>query len=467
MKKYLFFVFLSLSQLAFSQKPMLCARIEGLWHFYDTNGKEMFEAHTAHATHPQGWVNDMVSVLQVVDAQLDSNQSIMPIFRRVLLDVKGNVVLEPKLKDSYRIAMPVDAEGYALIANQETGNFMLCDKKGEIVPLPTNVTSLSYKGEGMIEFVAREDSLEDYSNSLKTLYDLKQKKAVYKGKWYDMGMFQQGISIFSLVNENVGVINKKGEIIVPSIYKLPVENDDEAYALLNETKFEFIILKDSTDNYLIFNKIGKQIGEKSYAEKPVENNGFISVWDEEKAWSIIDAKGNTVAPTVWGSNQEREGFNSAKIAAITKEEVFGIINTKGELIVGFEKEYRYETASPTCIFLSKDGNKWDIFNAKGKIIRTLEADSIQPFGKFHYASFSLAGKNGLISDEGKVIIPLGNYSFSTICDDFFETKEEEGDEIKYQFWNTSGKMVLKNPIQDMGADWIIPVTPNQKYYVPF
>ena len=367
MNKYLFLFFFLLSQLAFSQKPMLCARIEGVWHFYDTNGKEMFEAHTAHATHPQGWVNGMLSVLQVVDAELDSNESIMPIFRRVLLDVKGNVVLEPKIKDSYRIATPVDAEGYALIANQETGDFMICDKKGEVVALPANVTSLSYKGEGMIEFVAREDSTDDYTNSLKTLYDLKQKKAVYKGKWYDMGTFQQGIVIFSLVNGNSGVLNKKGEILIPCIYKLPLENDDDAYALLNETKFEFIILKDSTDNYLIFNKMGKQIGKKSYAEKPVENNGYISVWDEEKAWSILDAKGNVVAPTVWGSNQEREGFNAAKIAAITKDEIFGIINTKGELIVPFEKGYKYEAASPSCIFLSIDGKNGTFLMQKAKL----------------------------------------------------------------------------------------------------
>ena len=73
----------------------------------------------------------------------------------------------------------------------------------------------------------------------------------------------------------------------------------------------------------------------------------------------------------------------------------------------------------------------------------------------------------MISDEGKIVIPLGNYELSTICDDFFETKEVSGDNIKYQYWNPTGKMVLKNPIQDMGADWIIPVEPGAKYYVPF
>lgn len=160
---------------------MLCARIEGLWHFYDTNGKEMFEANTARATLPQGWVNGCVSVLQVTNATLDSNQNIVPIFRRVLLDAKGKAVFEPKIADAYRILTPIDGAGYALLTNQETGEFMLCDKTGEKVAFPSNATKVGYKGEGLIEFIAKEDSVNEEVNPFKTLYDMKQKKVLFRG----------------------------------------------------------------------------------------------------------------------------------------------------------------------------------------------------------------------------------------------------------------------------------------------
>ncbi len=463
--KSIYFLLLGLIQLsAFAQKPMLCARIEGLWHFYDTNGKEMFEANTVRATLPQGWVNGCVSVLQVTNAMPDSSQSIVPVFSRVLLDTKGKVVFEPKVTVPYRIITPVDAAGYALLTNMETGEFMLCDKTGEVVDFPSNATNINYKKEGLIEFVAKEDSVNEDVSPFKTLYDMKQKKALFRGKWEFLGDFHNGIAFINDTLHRLGAINRKGEILVPTRYKCPL---DDEYMFMTEIETEYFILMDSSDEYVIFNKNGKQLGDKSFAQQPVISSNFISVWDDEKEWYIIDNKGNIVAPHLWKNNQNTEGFNALGIAAISQDELYAIINPKGEQIVGFDKGYKYALTSPSSIFLSKDEEEWDVFNAKGKIIRSISAVSMLPFGNNHYTQFSLQEQNGLMSDDGKVVIPLGNYAFSTICDDFFETKETVGDNIIYQYWNPLGKMVLKNPIQDMGADWIIPVQPEAKCYVPF
>lgn len=443
---------------------MLCARIEGLWHFYDTNGKEMFEANTARATLPQGWVNGYVSVLQVTNATLDSNQNIMPVFSRVLLDTKGKVIFEPKIKVPYRIITPVDASGYALLMDVEAGVFVLCDKMGEEVAFPNNATNVGYKGEGLIEFIAKEDSVNEQVSPYKTLFDLKQKKIVLRGKWEFLGDFHNGIALINDTLHRLGAINRKGESLIPTRYKCPVEDE---FLFMTETESEYFILMDSSDQYVIFNKNGKQLGDKSFAQQPVISNNAISVWDDEKEWYIIDNKGNIIAPNLWKNNQNTEGFNDAGIAAVSQDELYAIINPKGEQIVGFDKGYKYAVTSPSSIFLSKDEEKWDVFNAKGKIIRSISAVSIQPFRSNHYTEFSLQEQNGLMADDGKIVIPLGNYEFSTICDDFFETKETVGDNIMYQYWNPLGKMVLKNPIQDLGADWIIPVQPGQKCYIPF
>lgn len=460
---YLLLTVISLS--LFAQKPMLCARIEGLWHFYDTNGKEMFEAGYARASMPQGWVNGYLSVLQVTNAQLDSNQAIVPVFNRVLLDTKGKLVLEPKIKDSYRILMPIDDAGYAGLLNNETGEVMLCDKNGERINFPKNASvRVEYKGEGIIEFVSKEDSTNNEENPPKILYDLKQKKTIITAKWEFLGNFHHGVALFHDTLHRLGAMNRKGEIIVSNSYKCPVEDE---YTFMTESENDYLIMQDSLEQFLVFNKNGKQMGGKSFAQMPVVSNDFIAVWDEEKEWYIIDNKGNIIAPSLWKNNQKSKGFNAAGIAAITQDDMYAIINTKGEQIVGFSKGYKYAITSPNCVFLSKDEEKWDIFNAKGKMLRSISAVSILPFGKYHYTQFSLEGQNGLMTDDGKILIPLGNYTFSTICDDFFETKETNGDNILYQYWNPSGKMVLKNPIQDMSADWIIPVQPEQKYYIPF
>ena len=424
----------------------------------------MFEAHTAHATQPQGWVNGCLSVLQVTSAELDSNQAIMPVFRRVLLDVKGHIVLEPKLKNSYRIVQPLDAAGYANISDNETGYFLLCDKKGEMVSFPANATQVSYRGEGIIEFVAREDSLLEAEYPFQSLYDIKQKKVIYRGKWTSMGYFRQGVSIFKDTKSNMGLINRKGEMILSALYKCPIEDD---YHFMGEMLHEYFIFQDSIENFVVFNREGKQIGGNSFSQMPVIHHGYISVWDEEKEWYIIDNKGNIVAPQVWQNNQDTQGFNEVGITAVTKDEKYTVINTKGTQIVGFEKGYVAAVVSPTTVFLSKDKQQWDVFNAKGKLIQSISADEIVPFGKYHYAEFWLEEQKGLISAEGKVIIPLGNREFSAISDDFFETREINGEDIRYQYWNPAGKMVLKNPIQEMNADWIIPVEPDREYYTPF
>lgn len=279
-----------------------------------------------------------------------------------------------------------------------------------------------------------------------------------------MGDFYDGIALLNDTLHRLGAINKKGEILIPTRYKCPVEDE---FVFMTEIEMDYFILMDSSDQYVIFNKNGKQLGEKAFAQLPVVSSDYISVWDDEKEWHIIDNKGNIIAPNLWKNNQNSEGFNAVGIAAISQDEVYAIINPKGEQIVGFEKGYKYALTSPSSIFLSKDEEKWDVFNAKGKIIRSISAVSILPFGNNHYTQFSLQEQNGLMTDDGKVVIPLGNYEFSTICDDFFETKETVGSNIMYQYWNPLGKMVLKNPIQDLNADWIIPVQPGQKYYIPF
>jgi hypothetical protein len=441
---------------------MLCARIDATWHFYDTNGKEMFEAHTARATMPQGWVAGQVSVLQITDAALDEKLNIEPIFKRVLLDAKGNLVLEPKCKESYRIIHPVDNSGFALLANNETGESMLCNRKGEMLALPKDATNVRYKGEGMLVFVTKKDSIEGGETPQETLYDFAEKKVRLQGRWSLLGSFHQGVALVKDNENKMGMINKKGEWLIPMEYTCPIEDD---WTFMEEMEHTVIILKNADDNYVLFNLEGKRITDEGYAEMPVYNYGYISVWDAERGWYIIDIDGNVMAKDVWKGNENSRGFNATGMAAITENGIYRVISHSGAELVGSQKGYKYAQYGRSTLFLSTDEITWDVYNSKGKRLNTLQAESIADFGKFRYSSFTLGDKVGIVSEEGNIIVPPAKHTFPIICDEFFESQTIEGEDIQYQYWNPSGKMVLKNPIGEMGADWIIPHNPDQRFYL--
>ena len=56
---FIFILILFQSILTIAQEPMVAYRKEGIWHYFDTNGKLMWQPYMDVASFPNGWCNGL------------------------------------------------------------------------------------------------------------------------------------------------------------------------------------------------------------------------------------------------------------------------------------------------------------------------------------------------------------------------------------------------------------------------
>ncbi|BDQ02281.1 WG repeat-containing protein [Ignavibacterium sp.] len=146
------------------------------------------------------------------------------------------------------------------------------------------------------------------------------KKIVIEPK-YDEVSFFEGKLAGVKIDDLWGVINDKGNIIVPPNYTI-IEICGE------------MILAYKRDNYSIFDKFGKEmpsISKKYNWFKPADESGLIIV-TEGKKYGLINDKGNAIVPAKYDF---LSNFNSG-MARFQKDKKWGFINKAGKEVITAE-----------------------------------------------------------------------------------------------------------------------------------
>lgn len=158
-----------------------------------------------------------------------------------------------------------------------------------------------------------------------------------------------------------GIVNSKGELIVPFIYNEGFDYNNGIAVLTNE--------KGST----YFNSDGKIIGSENLAlNGPVNTytkEDYLAIKDAFSGlYGFIDQEGNLQIPFKW-----KDAYNFCNgLALVEDDSGVYVIDLNGNIIINPETLIEYESVKPLFIYnlliVSKGDDNYGVINTKGKEI---------------------------------------------------------------------------------------------------
>lgn len=274
-------------------------------------------------------------------------------------------------------------------------------------------------------------------------------------------LFQNDIAIVSKNNSNeFYYINTKGEQIGSMEYYL-ADNFYNGYA---------IVKKQSDDDYIYINRNGEHAIPGEYAKAGIFNNQLAPVKDEANV-VIQDYNDQTGSyeyqyDFYYYINKEGEKiianedyveanpfYKNCAVVAIADniddynfDYKYGLINTKGEILVDFD----YEDAQDYCtedLWAVKDDGEWGYVDKNGKEIIDFDYKTAYPFSEGFaavcedYNEWYFIDKKGSISNYP--------YDFENINIGFSEGLAAVKYDNKWGYINTSGDFVIEPQYTDM------------------
>ncbi len=354
------------------------------------------------------------------------------------IDKDSNVVI-PFI---YKFLNPFDSEGMAFGQIGDKQGFI--NTKGEtVIPFIYDDLGLFNIGlaraekNGKTGFINRKGETQ-----IKLIYDDAN------------GFIDCGVAQVSQ-NNKYGFINTAGKIVIPLIYpKVDFHSKDsllfafkngkwaifdyfgnqksdfiydEIYGTSNNFDyfnekylFNGLLLIRKGNQYSYLNRELKTVTDFGYYSKaePISEYGFAIV--KKGNYGIINSKGEIVVPCIYSKiehpHKEYDGFYDEFY--IYKNGKVGLLNRDTKPITdiiytSFEYDYFYDNGNYYTLFVARKNNKCGLIGSNGDIILPIEYDEI---GKFESNNCAIAKKNGLygiINNKGKMQIPFEYSSITT------------------------------------------------------
>lgn len=173
---------------------------------------------------------------------------------------------------------------------------------------------------------------------------------------------EDGLAIVESWQRKYGVINKKGELLIPTMY-----NDIDRIG-----KGRFAV--DTETGTVLMNEKGKQLNRRTYERIDVFSEGLAFAKRKRKQ-VYLDRTGREVLTLKWEWGRPfREG-----LAAVTSQKKWGYINRQGELVVDlqFDRARAFSGgAAPVAIGNNSNTQRWGLINREGRFITPLKYSDI-------------------------------------------------------------------------------------------
>lgn len=229
--------------------------------------------------------------------------------------------------------------------------------------------------------------------------------------------FSEGLAIATKYNKGTGIIDSKNNIVIPLEYHIwhsfindqlssPDEHDDVLDMTgNNETRG---ISKDG--KWGLINKKGEWVVPLTY-ESEISNSdmgesedgvaryyGGLAPVKKDGKWGVIDVKGNLVVPIIYDEAHTYNGY-----ASLLKDGKWGSVDQNNNIVVPFEYD-QIKGYKDGIIIVSKN-NYWGATDDKGNIVVPIIYDNMYaPYDGISVVKKN--GRNGLVRDDGTVILPL-------------------------------------------------------------
>jgi len=184
----------------------------------------------------------------------------------------------------------------------------------------------------------------------------------------------------------MGCIDTLGNIVVPIQYRKIIPLGDHFIGVSTNGKWG--VSKTS----------GEVITDEKYLEVSPFSNGYAAVRTGRK-WGIIDSTGKEIVAPVY----DAAGTFSEGMCAVRQSIYWGFINTNGTLAVPCNYTMVGSYLRNAAPVKTKTG--WALIDHDGKQITKPNFTFIERIGEIPVFSFRKDGVNGLLSTDGKVILP--------------------------------------------------------------
>lgn len=313
-------------------------------------------------------------------------------------DEKGNVIIP---LGKYKFLNPIDEKGMILA---ELGN-----KHGYIDIHENIIVPFEYDGLGVYS-----EELAFVKKNNKYGYIDRKGKIIIPIQFEDESYFRKAGLARVKKNGLYGFINKKGKEIIPIIYKDADQSTADSLVSLNKKgKWAFFdsFGKQKTD--FIYDEIAlTDIDIKGESESTFWKNGLILVRRNGEV-AYLDKELKEVIP--FRKYDFGERFNQNRIAIVSKNHKYGIINEFGKEIVKPEYdtlEHPEEDYHESEIFEGKNKNHITLLDKRGNKICDRIKDYSFNFSRLEnkvqrvYIILNLKNQYGVVDKEGKIIIPF-------------------------------------------------------------
>lgn len=459
LKRIIIFIFLFQSFQSAAQEPMVAYRKEGIWHYFDTNGKLMWQPYMDVASFPNGWCNGFLKAA-AMNVKGDNASNIGFERKQVLYDKKGKIVFQPKYDSLYRIVSGFDRAGYIQLRDLDEDKVILCDKQGNVVyKAPTPYSH--YLGDGVVEYIKNGEDTE--ADKIHVLFDIKTKKPLAEVSCVGfLGNYATGAVFSYNATNHYGMYNRTGKELLPAIWDGNLLEDDEEMILSTG----FVSLQDTlTKKFTLFNKKGEAVLTE-IDEIVALNNGFLTCEMtvdgemQEQQFFLINGKAQKV--------DEQYG----KIVGCTEGGITVCLNLNRDVllmdktlktiaIIKAVNDFESIKVLKTHIWiLTSKENLFDCYNDKGQKTSSIIADMVGN-AAFSHVPFMQNGKWGLAHESGKIIIkPSFDLSASEtpeVKNGYWEIRTLLGENrVRFDYYNFQGKLSLSTTAEKDGWDYIIP-----------
>jgi hypothetical protein len=470
MRKLLLIALTALCLNSYAQEPMVAYRVEGIWHYFNTDGKPMWQPYMDVAGFPAGWINGLLLASEIQIGTTESGEPEL-LHKRVLYNKKGEVVFDPKLKGSYDMFLSIDKAGFIPIHSYEEDILYIFDKTGKIV-FQCPGTDAGYLNDGVV-YYPKVPNPDGYSEPTTfVLYDIAAKKVLNEITCLGFtGSFESSVVLPYDENSRYGIVNRKGQLVQP----IQWNTDDFSYDEANQLS-GYAYLKDpATEKMTLFNQKGEAI-VKDFYSVIVLKNGYFGVNTNPEASEVMWYTLKDGKATAMPNSESVSGYG-------TQDGVYPYLNDDFNLelrdashkkLVGFDYHGDYYSL-PHYFWIDLSPGKGDdiefsIFDNKGKVVSKLKAGEVveQINGMM---LFSQNGKWGLAAESGKVLIPavieteLDNI---LVYDDFLEYSFENADgDIEFVYYNFKGQKVMSTSPGKDGWDYLLQQVKHPRFYVSY
>lgn len=286
-----------------------------------------------------------------------------------LLGVDGKILIEDEFKGK-----PTPVVDGCFFVRNSNGNYELYDIDDPKRAIGENYVDIAMFNEGLAPVVKEGEGISFINRKGEVLFELPHEylKAI---------SVSEGLSAVMNEDDKVGFVNMKGEVIIKPQYL-------HATSFVNDHAFVF----DENNGFYCIDKTGRKVFEM--------NDGFYSINKQgnqflEKFGKQDQLISQNVA--IWN-----RGIREDLIPYITKNEIFGVKNSKGEVVIEALDKYKgiYGFRNGYSIFRTERG--YGVINKKGEVKIPDKYDEIA-FCDGIVAVVCREGKWGIISmDEERL-----------------------------------------------------------------